>query len=44
VGVVSHHLLSFAREAAQGRQNASFYSARAPARAPAAMTAAARAG
>jgi len=44
VGVVSHHLLSFAREAAQGRLNASVYSARAPARAPAAMTAAARAG
>ena len=26
VGMVAHHLITFAREAAQGRQNASFYS------------------
>ncbi len=28
VGLVAHHLLSFAREASEGRQNASFYSAK----------------
>jgi len=33
VGLVAHHLISFAREAAQGRQNASFYSRKSPARA-----------
>jgi hypothetical protein len=26
VGVVAHHLISFAREAGEGRANASFYS------------------
>ena len=26
VGVVAHHLITFARDAASGRQNASFYS------------------
>jgi radical SAM superfamily enzyme YgiQ (UPF0313 family) len=30
VGVVAHHLVTFARSAAEGRQNASFYSARVP--------------
>jgi hypothetical protein len=28
VGIVAHHLISFAREACEGRQNASFYSRR----------------
>jgi radical SAM superfamily enzyme YgiQ (UPF0313 family) len=28
VGLVAHHLLSFAREASEGRQNASFYSSK----------------
>jgi radical SAM superfamily enzyme YgiQ (UPF0313 family) len=41
VGVVSHHLLSFAREAAQGRQNASFYSPKASPRAVPALAVAA---
>lgn len=35
VGLVAHHLISYAREAAAGRQNASFYSTRS---APAAAT------
>jgi radical SAM superfamily enzyme YgiQ (UPF0313 family) len=36
VGVVAHHLISFAREASQGRQNASFYSRKVTPRARAA--------
>ena len=35
VGVVAHHLISFAREASQGRQNASFYSQKPARSAPA---------
>jgi hypothetical protein len=30
VGLVAHHLITFAREAVSGRQNASFYSSRPP--------------
>ncbi|EQD51645.1 radical SAM domain-containing protein, partial [mine drainage metagenome] len=38
VGLVAHHLISFAREAVAGRQNASYYSPRvAPARGSAAL-------
>ena len=33
VGIVAHHLIRFAREAGEGRQNASFYSAKVSARA-----------
>jgi radical SAM superfamily enzyme YgiQ (UPF0313 family) len=36
VGTVAHHLISFAREASQGRRNASFYSQRIARPAPAA--------
>jgi radical SAM superfamily enzyme YgiQ (UPF0313 family) len=43
VGLVSHHLITFAREAAQGRQNASFYSAKVSAKASAAAPVVARA-
>jgi radical SAM superfamily enzyme YgiQ (UPF0313 family) len=32
VGIVAHHLISFAREASEGRQNASFYSRKVTAR------------
>jgi len=38
VGVVAHHLITFSRQAALGRENASFYSAKA--REPAAAAAA----
>jgi hypothetical protein len=38
VGLVAHHLISYAREAVAGRQNASYYSPRAtPARRSAAL-------
>ena len=43
VGVVAHHLISFADEAAQGRQNASFYSRKVSPRAAPVMAVAARA-
>jgi hopanoid C-2 methylase len=36
-GVVAHHLISFSREAAAGRENASFYSAKVSARAAPAL-------
>jgi radical SAM superfamily enzyme YgiQ (UPF0313 family) len=41
VGVVAHHLIRFAREAAAGRENASFYSRKVSARAAAPQPAAA---
>lgn len=43
VGLVCHHLITFAREAAQGRQNASFYSRKVSVKAEAAAPAIAEA-
>jgi hypothetical protein len=43
VGLVSHHLITFAREAAAGRQNAGYYSQKVSAKAASAAPAIAEA-